>query len=371
MRLLTEVNSQVNNIRLFSKIFPLSKTIKRALTLPFDYYFRSGRASVYPLNITFLVTLRCNAHCKMCAFQEITNANIKELTIEEIKNFIKDISIYKPSIFLSGGEPFMRKDIFEIIDVIRRHDLTCGICTNGLFLDKERAKELVRLNVSNVLFSLHGTEPVHDAITKIPGSYKKLVNNIGTLTSYSRRPKVILNCAISEDNYQFLEDVIKIGKSLKVDIVRFEHLVFLTFQDIKRHSSFCQIYSNEEKGLSPNTYMHDFENYKMQHALYDIMHKIKARYKNFVIFKPLLRKHEIKAWYSNEFANDRRCFFIWGSLFIYPNGDIAPCQFYPGYKLGNVKRDSIAKVWNSKKYRNLRLILKNGPLPGCKRCCKL
>ncbi|MBC8500036.1 MAG: SPASM domain-containing protein [Candidatus Atribacteria bacterium] len=79
---------------------------------------------------------------------------------------------------------------------------------------------------------------------------------------------------------------------------------------------------------------------------------------------------ELKSWYSNNFNINRRCTFVWKSLFISPNGDIIPCQFFI-YKLGNIKTDSLENIWNSERYRKLRLRLKKGLLPGCARCCKL
>ncbi|GAG99570.1 unnamed protein product, partial [marine sediment metagenome] len=71
------------------------------------------------------------------------------------------------------------------------------------------------------------------------------------------------------------------------------------------------------------------------------------------------------------FKARRKCFFVWGTLFISPNGDVMPCQFYPDYKLGNIRDAKLKEIWNNEKYRKFRLELKKGLFPGCARCCKL
>ncbi|UCH11863.1 MAG: radical SAM protein, partial [Candidatus Omnitrophota bacterium] len=172
---LTGVQSQLNNILLFRNIFSMRKTLKRAFLLPLDYYSRSGKASLPPLAINLLVTLRCNAHCKVCSFRDVLNIGVDELTIDEIKKFVQDIARHKPSIFLGGGEPFIRKDIFEIIRVIKGYGLACGIITNGLLLDENKIQQLIALNVEYIAFSLHGPEEIHDGITGIKGAYKRLL----------------------------------------------------------------------------------------------------------------------------------------------------------------------------------------------------
>ena len=78
----------------------------------------------------------------------------------------------------------------------------------------------------------------------------------------------------------------------------------------------------------------------------------------------------IKGWYSNNFKSKRDCYFVYRGAFIYPNGDVVPCESFR-FTMGNINKESFMEIWNSEKYLKFRKVLKKGLLPGCARCCKL
>jgi len=323
-----------------------------------------------PWAINLLITSRCNLDCVMCNFRPFLNVNNdKELTFNDIKDFLKREHQRKPHIFLSGGEPFVRDDIFDILREIKSYNLTCGICTNGTLLNEDKIKQIIKLKIEYIMFSLHGPQNIHDEITDVSGSFKKLYENIMYLRSLSSKIKIFLNCAITKLNLNYLEDIAKIAENLKVDILRFEHLNFLTSQEINRHNEICEEEFPHDK-ITLSSYFDNIENNNVYYERIIKMMKASSRFKIPIHFKPFLDKTEIKSWYSNSFTVNRKCVFVWKSLFINPSGDIIPCQFLI-YKLGNIKTNSLEEVWNSKKYRELRLKLKSSLLPGCSRCCKL
>ena len=85
---------------------------------------------------------------------------------------------------------------------------------------------------------------------------------------------------------------------------------------------------------------------------------------------PDLSLKEIKNWYSSNFKSNRKCMFIYRGTFIYPNGDVVPCESIK-YTMGNINQQPFKEIWNSKKYMKFRKVLKKGLLPACTRCCKL
>lgn len=361
------MKSQSRQLVLFRNIIPLSKILADILSSPLEYYRHRGVARP-PWAINFLVTSKCNLNCEMCSFKASEFCS-EELSLDEIKEFIKHESRRKFHIFLGGGEPFLREDILEIIETIKRFGLTCGICTNGTLLDEIKIKKLLKMRMEYIIFSLYGPKDVHDKITRVAGSFESLLENMRILSSLKNKMKVIVNCTVTKSNLGHLKDVAEITKNLRADVLRFEHLNFLTDSEVKRHLKACQEeFPGQRMALS--SYFGTVEGYSEYYNSVMQMQMIKDKYKIPIYFKPFLRKSELKSWYSGEFKVNRRCLFVWRSLFITPSGDIIPCQFLI-YKLGNIKTDSLEDVWNSERYKQLRLRLKRNLFPGCARCCKL
>lgn len=365
-----QIRSQVSQLLLFRSIFSVKKLLSGAVALPFEFLSRSGRAG-FPWVVNFLVTRKCNLHCAMCSFDASKfSPDEKELTTREIKDFITYAARKKLHIFLSGGEPFLREDIFEIIESIKKAGLSYGICTNGTLLDEQKVGLLCKYPPAFIIFSLLGDKEIHDKITGLPGSFEALVSNIKSFTGSGHKIKIFINCAISQFNIRGLPKIARIADDLKVDMLRFEHLNFSPAVDLQKHALQWKEYFPGDSHAELSTYCNTAI---AEDGFYEEimkMRELQNRFKVPIYFKPALSSSEIKSWYSNNCLTKRKCFFTWRSLFIAPNGDVLPCQFLV-YKLGNIREESLDRIWNNKKYKNFRVQLKRGLLPGCVRCCKL
>ncbi len=233
---INQVKSQMRQLLLFHNVFPFKRTLKDILFFPVEYHGRFGKAN-YPWAINLLVTSKCNLNCEMCNFNHFSKmcSSEEELSFDDIKDFVEREYKNKPHIFLSGGEPFVREDIFEIISIIKRKGLTCGICTNGILLDEVKIKELIKLKVEYMIFSLLGPKEVHDATTGASGAFDKLCDNIRLLSLSNDGMKIILSCAVTKSNLNYLLRTTEIAEKLNVDVLRFEHLNFLTNLEIEEH----------------------------------------------------------------------------------------------------------------------------------------
>lgn len=117
-----------------------------------------------PCLLVFNVTRRCNQHCLMCNIPQIT----EEISLEEIKilaNKLKKFGICE--VYLQGGEPLLRKDIIEIIDIFIRNSIRPSVITNGELLNKKIIEEISKRKC-NLYVSID---------TFIPELYKKLRGN--------------------------------------------------------------------------------------------------------------------------------------------------------------------------------------------------
>ncbi len=153
--------------------------------------------------VIFTPTYRCNLNCEHC---NLTSRNKKadELSLNEISNIFSRSSLLRNiEISISGGEPFLREDIVEIIKIILSKNNTVSINTNGTL--NERIKELINapidLSKIGISFSLDGIGDVHDSI-RGKGVFERLIESINLL----KRKKIKFSCGsvIQKNNIEHL-----------------------------------------------------------------------------------------------------------------------------------------------------------------------
>ena len=148
-------------------------------------------------HLIFFVTARCNARCKFCFYLEnieLANENLtKELKIDEIEQIFKHAG-YIPYVSLSGGEPFLRSDLDEILKIIIKYSkpLMISIPTNGSYPGKiEKQLENVLSDNSeteiNIQLSIDAPEEKHDEIRQIPGLFKKMMQTNKVIEKLSEK----------------------------------------------------------------------------------------------------------------------------------------------------------------------------------------
>ena len=122
-----------------------------------------------PLSVHIDVTYRCNERCEHC-YLEHDGKN--ELTTAEIRGFL--LQFAEAGVFfltISGGEPLLRRDCFEIIEFARELNFNVKLKTNAVLIREKQARRLREAAVEQVQVSIYSHKPeVHDAITKLPGS---------------------------------------------------------------------------------------------------------------------------------------------------------------------------------------------------------
>jgi len=125
------------------------------------------------------LTWRCNAACSFCYLGKTgrLNRRLPELSGAEIKAFMRRFPA-GTRFYFSGGEPFLRKDIFEILAYAAGRGFSWGVNTNGLALTPAKVKRLLALEPAYIIFSLHGPAAIHDRLLGVKGAHKKLLANI-------------------------------------------------------------------------------------------------------------------------------------------------------------------------------------------------
>jgi radical SAM protein with 4Fe4S-binding SPASM domain len=130
-----------------------------------------------PLSVQLDLTYRCNEQCVHCYLDHDDHG---EMTTVEIKRLLEEMA--EAGVFiltLSGGEIFMRRDFFEILEHARALTFCIKLKTNAVLVREKQAARLRDLGVESIQVSIYSHRPeVHDAITKVPGSLRRSLDAI-------------------------------------------------------------------------------------------------------------------------------------------------------------------------------------------------
>jgi len=192
---------------------------------------------IVPVNTAFdffiqmHITERCNLSCRHC-YQ--TGTYVDEMSLPEIKDAVSEIADtvgdwkeaygmqFSPSFNVTGGEPFLRSDLFEILSYINDQGFDIYVLTNGIFADEKRSKSLSALGVKGVQVSIEGPEQIHDAI-RGKGSFSGSRRGIRNLLDAGLA--VTLNVTLSSLNAGYIDDIIELSHAWNVQRLGFSRLV--------------------------------------------------------------------------------------------------------------------------------------------------
>jgi MoaA/NifB/PqqE/SkfB family radical SAM enzyme len=155
-------------------------------------YYANCKLKKRPLLVNLEITKRCNARCDFCACWQIGSPN-------ELSDYAPVIKKLRPVVCsVSGGEPLVRKNWYEILKNLRPYCHYMVLITNGALLTEEVAAKLSDAGVNQLAVSLDYLSERHDEVRKIPGLYKKVSEIIPKLTA--KGYKIVLNTVIMESN---------------------------------------------------------------------------------------------------------------------------------------------------------------------------
>jgi AdoMet-dependent heme synthase len=164
-----------------------------------------------PLSVHLDVTYRCNERCVHCYLDHDDHG---ELTTAEITGLLGQLA--EAGVFflsLSGGEVFMRRDFFEIVEKARQLLFNVKVKTNGVMIRDAQAARLRQLGVEQVQISVYSHRPeVHDAITKLPGSLVRTIRAIRLLKSHGL--KVSISNVVMNANFADQRGVMMLAREL-------------------------------------------------------------------------------------------------------------------------------------------------------------
>jgi len=300
------------------------------------------------------VTDRCNGRCAHCYSDGFSGGNDLDFSglvsiLDQFLELIEDCnrlnSDGKPRahITITGGEPFVREDCLDLLDLIASHRerLTLAVLTNGTLIGDHLARYLKYLKPRFVQVSLEGGRDTHDRI-RGDGNYDRVVKGVRHLVRQS--VPTLISFTAHRGNYREFPDVVRTAKALGVNRVWADRLVPLG-----------QGQAMNDLSLSPG------ETKEFLQLL------AASRTGRFSIGR---RRTEVACHRALQFlsAGGRPYACSAGStlLTVLANGDLAPCRRMP-VVAGNLLTERLADLYlNSPTLKNLRL--RNRTITGCETC---
>jgi 12,18-didecarboxysiroheme deacetylase len=175
--------------------------------------------------VVWNITRRCNLKCVHCYAQAKDQTFENELTTEEGKNLIDDLSRFKvPVLLLSGGEPTIRKDLPELAAYAVEKGMRAVISTNGTLITQQMARILKDIGLSYVGISLDGMEKINDRFRGVKGAFRSALEGIKNCQDAGI--KVGLRFTINKFNVDEIENIFNLLEDMDIPRVCFYHLVY-------------------------------------------------------------------------------------------------------------------------------------------------
>lgn len=285
-----------------------------------------------PLVLSWNLTRKCNMKCLHCYINANPTELKDELDTEESKALIDQIAqVSRPLLILSGGEPLLRKDVYELIRYGSEKGLRMGLGSNGTLIDSKVATKLKEAGIATVSVSLDSHVPEqHDEFRGVTGSWQKTLNAIKAMRENDIL--VQINTTLTQQNYSQIDDIMTLAE--KVGVENF-HLFFLV--PTGRGAKIADISPTMYENMIKNTFAKVSK------------HKLNVRPSCAPQFMRIAKNMglDMRQWIRGCIAGMYYCR-------IYPNGDVTPCPYLP-VKLGNIREQPFKKIWfNSPIFKALR-----------------
>jgi len=300
----------------------------------------------YPLRmVAWELTRNCNLSCVHCRACATTGPHAGELTTEECKRIIDDIlSFSEPTVILTGGEPLLRPDIFEVIEYGNGKGLRLVTAINGTLLDMEKTRRLKASGIRRVSLSIDGRDrSSHDSFRGVDGSFDAVIKASGMLKDAGLPFQI--NTTVTTLNVNDLGEIYKLTKSLAAAAWH----VFLLVP-VGRGTGL------KGKELSAKEYE------KVLHRLYDMekMNELEMKVTCAPHYYRIVKE-------GGDAPKSTGCLAGKSFMFISHRGVAQPCG-YLEVASGDVRKDGVRKVWeDSEVFRRLRdLSSYRGKCGGCR-----
>ncbi|OCX50319.1 hypothetical protein BEL04_23260 [Mucilaginibacter sp. PPCGB 2223] len=291
------------------------------------------------------------------------NKNLKQLTEADVTGLMRSLKkLGTQQVLMSGGEALLNKNFFRLCEILKRQNISISLLSTGLTL-KHHTDELLRW-VDDIIVSIDGDEPLHDAIRNIPGAFAKLREGVQYLKSRNPDYKITGRSVIHRINFRNWENIIMAAKEMGLDQVSFLP-ADVSSEAFNRQTAWAEPKQHE-------ILLAEDELPELQQIIARIIPTI-DRGERFIAESDT-KLRDIHAYYAafyniNPFPF-KKCNAPWVSAVVEADGSVRPCFFHD--TIGNIHDDELADILNSDTAIGFRKTLNMGGNPTCVKCvCSL
>jgi heme b synthase len=301
-----------------------------------------------PRWIAWEITRRCNLRCIHC--RSSSEAEVKghpDFSTEEAFRILDDISGYaKPVMVLSGGEPLLRADVFDIARYGTEKSLRMCLATNGTLVDDRVCERIKESGIRIVSLSVDGsTEAVHDDFRKQEGAFAGTINAARLFKKHGI--EFIINSSFTKRNQEEIPEVYRLAKELGATA----WYMFMIVPTGRGEEIMNELISKEDYDEILNWH------YEMERDEKDILVRptCAPHYYRVVLQKKKEKKDKFQRR-TLKFSTGGAKGCIAGQLIclIDVDGNVLPCSYFPK-PAGNIRKQSFKEIWeNSELFKELR-----------------
>jgi AdoMet-dependent heme synthase len=294
-----------------------------------------------PISVHLDITYRCNERCVHCYLDHDDHGEMTTAEIMDVLAQLADAGVF--ILTLSGGEIFMRRDFFEIVARARQLMFNVKLKTNGVMIHEKEAARLRQLGVEQIQISVYSHRPeVHDAITKLPGSFDRTVQAIRFLKSQALKvtiANVLMRGDLAgiEGNFNDQQGVRNLARELGV-----MYTVDPTITPMMDGNT--SILALRIPGSELKQVFHDPD--------------LVGNVEEFCAPPPAP---------GEDVMDDLPCSAGHTACYISPYGDVFPCVQFP-LPSGNVRRQKFLDIWRHSPQLNDVRSIRARDLPTCSTC---
>ena len=284
------------------------------------------------------VTNRCNMHCGFCEFWSNPAHPLDELTLEDFERLSNSLAQESSFIIsIEGGEPLIRKDIVEIVEIFakKHHPI---LFTNGWYVTDELAKKLFDAGLQQAAVSIDFPNERHSEVRGVKDAFERALNAAQLLKKHApaKGKQVNLISVIMKENLELLEELLCLSKSLGIG-----HMLTLLSQKGFRRGKY---FLNPEESQIPSA------------PLSKKLLSLKQKYPHLQTFKGYLGGIDD---FINQSPNLPRCLAGKRSFNIDHVGNVSVCIEKIDESIGNVRTERWSSIRNKlsgheigEKYKN-------------------
>jgi radical SAM additional 4Fe4S-binding domain len=299
-----------------------------------------GKLKETKTRVYFAPNPYCNLECVYC-YAEATSPKVKlDFNESETYKIIDNFAIDNvEEVVITGGEPLMRTDIFDIVDYIKyKKKKTISILTNGILINEKNIKHMQKFD--KVTLSLDASEAMINDITRGSGTFEKIVHAVRLLKQHKIR--VGITSVVSKVNLANVQALL--------NFIREE-------LGVEEHKTTIHVSHGRGKDSEIECTAMQVQEFRRLYLMDYIRNGLKS---NTSLFEPQLVRN----------VQRQMCGVATAEIFVNEKGEVYPCRLFveDKYLLGTLLENNLEDIMNNEKTNNFKEKMKVNSIESCNAC---